>query len=62
MDPKVRELIEWIGKNAWRESRCATPDPAWHVAMVPLLDKIRDTFGVPESDIVKIVDGEEQST
>jgi hypothetical protein len=62
MDEKTKQLIEWISKHAWRESRFLYPDPQEHVPMIPLLDEISRLFDVPKDDIGEILNKPEVMT
>lgn len=57
----AEKLIEFVVRNAWRESTFACPDPEYHVAVRTLFDWVRDFTGMtPEQiDAVCVRTGDE---
>jgi hypothetical protein len=56
LDPRVKQLIEWIATNAERESILLTPTPAWGLDAHATLHKIAELFTIPEDEMEQLVD------
>lgn len=55
MESKIMKLIKYIASNAECESPFLNPEPEWTVNANDLLHEIVRVWGIPQSDVSKVV-------
>ena len=53
-EEKAKVLIEWVARNAEKESAFLSPVPSWSLNANDLIDKIRELWGISEGTVIEL--------